>query len=185
MTERRESGWVAGRYLTRAGARPPHRVIGVLGNGTEVRSLGCQPQGAARWCRIEMMTDMRERGWVNARFLAEPDGQAAAQPGRSRSQRIRFRPGTSGTEFPDSLSPGARVSYVLGAQNGQMLTVELPGAGAGLVYRIVNPDGSPLLEDMRASQVYRGQLWQSGDHRIEVINRGDRTEAYNVLLGIR
>ena len=39
-----------------------------------------------------------------------------------------------------------------------------------MFYQIFNPDGSFLLDQMGAAQEYRGQLWQSGDHVIEVIN---------------
>ncbi len=46
-------------------------MIGVLSNGTSVRNLGCQMQGNTRWCEIEMMTHMRERGWVAGRYLTE------------------------------------------------------------------------------------------------------------------
>ena len=54
----------------RSGPGPNYRIVGALGNGDTVRNLGCQDQGNSRWCEIEMMTDMRERGWVNARFLS-------------------------------------------------------------------------------------------------------------------
>lgn len=53
----------------RSGPGTANRVVGALGNGDTVRVLGCQNVGSARWCEIEMMTDMRERGWVNARYL--------------------------------------------------------------------------------------------------------------------
>lgn len=53
----------------RSGPGADYRIVGALGNGSQVRKLGCQHQGNSRWCEIEMMTDMRERGWVNARYL--------------------------------------------------------------------------------------------------------------------
>ncbi len=53
----------------RNGPGTGNRIVGALANGDSVRMLGCQGVGASRWCEIEMMTDMRERGWVNARFL--------------------------------------------------------------------------------------------------------------------
>jgi len=53
----------------RSGPGTNHRIVGALGNDDQVRNLGCKGQGNARWCQIEMMTDMRERGWVNARYL--------------------------------------------------------------------------------------------------------------------
>jgi len=54
----------------RSGPGTSHGIVGALGNGDQVRNLGCQGHGKARWCQIEMMTDMRERGWVNARYLS-------------------------------------------------------------------------------------------------------------------
>ncbi|WP_367877234.1 SH3 domain-containing protein [Marimonas sp. MJW-29] len=212
MTDMRERGWVAGRYLTLAGAAPApeagpvvrvtgvaandvlnvragpgtrYGVIGALPNGASVRNLGCQTQGAARWCQIEMMTDIRERGWVNARFLTGQAGQATQLPSLSRTQRIRFQPGASGTEFSDSLPAGATVTYLLGARNGQTLSVELAGAAPNLFYRIFNPDGRELLGAVNAGRFYRGQLWQSGDYRIEVMNRGGRSVSYTALIRVR
>jgi hypothetical protein len=56
-------------------------IVGALANGDTVRVLGCQDVGASRWCEIEMMTDMRERGWVNARFLSGGAASATPLPG--------------------------------------------------------------------------------------------------------
>jgi hypothetical protein len=53
----------------RSGPGTSHRIVGALGNGDRVRNLGCESHGDSSWCEIEMMTDMRERGWVNARYL--------------------------------------------------------------------------------------------------------------------
>jgi hypothetical protein len=53
----------------RSGPGTNHRIVGALGNGDQVRKLGCESHGNSSWCEIEMMTDMRERGWVNARYL--------------------------------------------------------------------------------------------------------------------
>ncbi|EPX84982.1 putative hypothetical Gifsy-1 prophage protein [Salipiger mucosus DSM 16094] len=55
----------------RAGPGTGNRIVGALANGDRVRRLRCETHGSSRWCEIEMMTDMRERGWVNARYLDE------------------------------------------------------------------------------------------------------------------
>ncbi len=211
MTDMRERGWVAGRFLTLAGAVPPsasgpvvtvtgvaandvlnvragpgtnHRIVGALGNGTQVRQLECQSRGQSRWCQIEMMTDMRERGWVNARFLTGQSGQVTQLPDMSRVERVRFAPGMTGTELTDQLPSGTSVTYLLGARNGQSFYFRLAASGPGMSWRLFNPDGT-LLDEGSPSRDYRGQLWQSGDHRIEVINSGGRPEAYNVIFGIQ
>jgi len=66
----RVTGISSGDLLNvRSGPSTNYRIIGKLGNGDRVRRLSCQMQGSSRWCEIEMMTDMRERGWVNERYL--------------------------------------------------------------------------------------------------------------------
>jgi len=210
MTDIRERGWVAGRYLTIAGAAPPpasgpvvmvtgvaandvlnvragpgtnHAIVGALGNRTQVRQLDCQSRGQSRWCQIEMMTDMRERGWVNARFLTGQSGQATQLPSASRITRVRFAPGSTGTEFTDQLASDTAVTYLLGARDGQNLYFRLAAGGTGLSWRLFNPDGT-LLDRGAPSKEYRGQLWQSGDHKIEVTNTGGGQVSFNVIFGV-
>jgi hypothetical protein len=62
----------------RSGPGTGNGIVGALANGDTVRVLGCEDVGASRWCEIEILTDMRERGWVNARFLT--GGAASATP---------------------------------------------------------------------------------------------------------
>lgn len=51
-------------------------------------------------------------------------------------------------------------------------------------YQIFNPDRSFLLDRIGAGTPYRGQLWQSGAHVIEIINRGTGSARYSVTFGI-
>ena len=165
----------------RSGPGTNYRIIGALGNGDRVRRLRCQTNGRTTWCEIEMLTDMRERGWVSARFLTQ--GVASQLPSASRMERVTFAAGTTGTEFTDQLGPGTTVTYLLGARNGQSLYFRLAANGPNLSYKIYNPDGSVLLDEMGPAQEYRGQLWQSGDHKIEVINSGPGRQSFNVIFG--
>jgi len=131
-----------------------------------------------------MMTDMRERGWVNARFLSESGAVATQLPSGHRHERLTFSPGADGTEFGGDLGPNMTVSYSLNARNGQFLVFQLMG-DPSLRYRIFNPDKTELLGWVPAGQVYRGQLWQSGDHVIEVENRSSRLEYFSAVVGIQ
>jgi hypothetical protein len=97
---------------------------------------------------------------------------------------VQFAAGTNGTEFTDQLGPGTSVTYVLGARNGQDLYFRLAANRSGLSWRLFNPDGS-LLDEASSDREYRGQLWQSGDHRIEVSNSGGRPQSFNVIFGIQ
>jgi hypothetical protein len=111
--------------------------------------------------------------------------QASSPEPSTSTQRIRFQRGESGAELTGTLSPGSSARYVLGAKNGQDLYVRVaPRGGAPLEYQIFNPDDSFLLDQISANREYRGQLWQSGDHVVEVINRGNSTASYSLIVGI-
>lgn len=113
---------------------------------------------------------------------AMDDGEGAL--GSSTQQRVQFQRGTSGAELTGSLGPGGTAQYILGAQNEQFLYVRVAPRNGALDYVIRNPDGSELLGLMTADREYRGQLWQTGDHVVEVINRGGETIDFNVIFGI-
>jgi hypothetical protein len=98
--------------------------------------------------------------------------------------RVQFAAGTNGAELTGALAPGESRRYMLGARNGQDLYVRVAAQGPDMYYQIFNPDRSFLLEQMTSGQEYRGQLWQSGDHVIEVINRGSSNIPYNVIFRI-
>ncbi len=110
-------------------------------------------------------------------------GSGNAEP-TTNTQQVRFKPGTSGTEITASLSSGSSTRYVLGAKDGQFLYVRVAPKSGSLGYLIYNPDGSALLDFMTPDKEYRGQLWQSGDHVIEVVNNGSTDASYNVIFGI-
>lgn len=96
-------------------------------------------------------------GWAAAEYLVPASGPAAAvdhmAPSAPHSQavRVRFAPGTSGTEEGGPLSPGSTMRYVLGAQNGQMLEVSVSGIESAIDYRIIMPNGHVLLDEVKAS----------------------------------
>ena len=97
---------------------------------------------------------------------------------------VRFAAGSSTTEIDGGLTPGSSVRYVLGARNGQFLDVSVAPQGDGITYQIFNPDGSFLLDQISSDTPYRGQLWQNGDHVVEVINTGSQDTAYTVRFAI-
>lgn len=113
-------------------------------------------------------------------------GGSAGSPGMGQTDivRVQFPAGSSGTELSDNLAPGASRRYVLGARDGQFLYTRVAPWNGNLDYQIFNPDNSFLLDMIPARQEYRGQLWQSGDHVIEVINRSNQVVSYNVIFGI-
>lgn len=67
----------------RAGPSTDNAILGQIENGAQLRNLGCQGQGQARWCQIES-ADGRLRGWVSARFIAEGAAPNTAQSPQQR-----------------------------------------------------------------------------------------------------
>ncbi len=179
----------------RAAPSPRARIVGALPNGARVRDLGCRTLGRSRWCRVGLLDEMGGEGWANARYLAATGAGAAPRPparppgpgvGGSTTERVRFPAGQTGVEFRRRLAPGASTRYVLNARNGQVLYARVAHRdGPRLDFQIFNPDGTFLLTMIPTDREYRGQLWQSGDHVVEVINRRGNWADYNVIFGIR
>lgn len=108
-------------------------------------------------------------------------GGSGGEPATS-TERVRFDPGTTGAEITAMLTPGSSARYVVRARERQDPYVRVVPRGPGIFYQVCNPDGSFLLEQMTPDREYRGSLWQSGHHVIEVINRGSNTTSYNLIL---
>jgi hypothetical protein len=104
----------------------------------------------------------------------------SGEEGMSSTERVKFPAGASGVNFDAHLTPGSSVRYLLNAADGQFLNVEVLPQGPGISYQIFNPDGSFLLDMVSARTPYRGQLWQTGDHAVEVINRGHRDVTFTI-----
>ena len=115
---------------------------------------------------------------------ADDAGGAMAGASGSGDKRVYFEAGTSGAELTDSLLPQESRRYILGANAGQTLYVRVAANGPDMTFVIYNPDGSVLLEETSAAQEYRGELWQAGDHVIEVYNMANGAQSYNVIFGI-
>lgn len=165
--------------------------VAKLPRGMVVENLGCTEAEGRTWCHV---ADGDASGWAAGEFLVEAGGPIRAPRATPVSQnaapshtveRVHFARGQSGTEFTDELNAGESRRYVLGAQNGQNLYFRLAANGSGMTYVIYNPDGSVLLDEMGAAQEYNGQLWQSGDHIIEVYNTSSGAQSFNVIFGIR
>lgn len=164
-------------------------VVTRLSNGQNVRNLGCRMSEGGRWCRIATLADPGFEGWASGDFLIEGTGAAAQVPasvpsGAGKDQRISFASGSTGVELTGSLSPGDTQRYVIGARSGQDLYVRVAPQGQPISYQIFNPDRTFLLDQMTSDREYRGELWQSGDHIVEVINRTNGPAGYNIIIGI-
>jgi hypothetical protein len=111
---------------------------------------------------------------------------AAAATGEPETvtEVVRFPAGSVGTDLSGSLAPGSSIRYVLGAASGQMMDVAFYDTDPAIDYQIFLPDGSFLLDLVSNTQRYGGQLFVTGDHVIEVINRGGSSASYFMTVAI-
>lgn len=139
---------------------------------------------------LVMLEDAGGTVWRCIAYKDGTIGELAVQEGgmpdkpTTDTRQVRFEAGTTGTQVSGSLTPGSSTRFVLGASEGQFLDVRLTPQSGSLGYLIFNPDGSALLDFMTPDKAYRGQLWQSGDHVIEVVNNGSSDASYMVEFEI-
>lgn len=120
---------------------------------------------------------------VVSRFEAYDDLDAAAlledvadQPG----QQVQFDPGTSGTTLENSVIRGERDLYILGAQGGQIMTLDLYALEDNAVFDVISPDGSLLVRESTYEEM---TLPQTGDYQIIVGGtRGNATYSLDVAI---
>lgn len=113
--------------------------------------MRCQAAGKARWCEIEILSDMRERGWVNARYLTA--GSATHLPGDA------LVPGTgynaTGQIRCTNLPGNAMFDCTFGVQrkgNGDAtLVVTFPTGNTRI---IIFAGGQPVRSDVAAALRY-------------------------------
>ena len=99
-------------------------------------------------------------------------------------EQVQFEKGASSATLTRSIEAGGAFQFLLGANEGQFLTVRVAPQSGSMYYVIRNPDGSVLLDGTDAATEYRGQLWQSGDHVVEVVNQSSETLTYDIVFGI-
>lgn len=185
---------VNGTLNIRSAPSTSGQVVARLPNGMIVENRGCRDNEGRTWCEV---ADGDASGWAAIEFLipsadgentatAEDGGGAMAGSGgpSSDTEVVRFGAGRTGTDLSGQLTPGSSKTYVLGAANGQTLYVEFWTTDPAIEYQIFLPNGRTLLDVMPNTQRYEGSLFVSGDHRIEVINRGNATSSYNMSVTI-
>ncbi len=162
-----------------------------LRRGMIVRNLGCAEDMGRMWCQVPIApNDGASIGWVAMDFLLPADGpgetvdHATQNEPTTKSIRVHFNPGATADLESGQLSSGNSVRYVLGAKNGQTLEVSFDQADPGLEYRIIMPNGHVLLDPVATTLPYQGQLYMSGDHMVEIINRGHHKASYAVYVQV-
>ncbi|WP_245972068.1 SH3 domain-containing protein [Rhodovulum iodosum] len=181
---------VTGSLNVRQAPSTSATIVARLPSGMRVENRGCLDNEGRTWCEI---ADGDASGWAVVDFLmpasgasgentATADDGGGAMAGALPSDiptvtgdvRVQFAPGTSGARYINRLGSGQAVTYVLNARDGQFLTVDLQGETRNLDYIIYVPSGNILDQASQSSFRYYGQLYQSGDHRVEVFYNGNQ-----------
>lgn len=110
-----------------------------------------------------------------------------------RTVRVQFASGTTGATITDRITGRESVNYVLGARDGQFLTVSLRPDNQSADFNVYIPGRGPGDEALFSSDAggreYRGQLYVSGDHTVSVfLNRNaarqGETANYDIVFEI-
>ena len=142
--------------------------------------------GGGRDLQVSYTGPNRANGVCTVREASAGGAATAGAAGATSMERVQFARGAVSARMSATNLPGQSIHYVLGARNGQTLFVEFATDSTDLTYRITNPDGSSLLDEIGTRQPYQGQLWQSGEHVVEVINRSAlRNAAFDVRFTIQ
>lgn len=181
-----ECGSMAREYFGSNNARTAMQYNGARVDGTETigGDIYLSRRSAYIACSFANGGDLMTEFFVDGRDHSDFIRADSGSDGGTQTVRVQFSSGASSAELTGSVPPGGSIRFVLGARNGQFLYTRVAPRSGRLEYEIFNPDGTLLLDLISASREYRGQLWQSGDHVIEVVNRGGRTVDYNVIFGI-
>lgn len=129
---------------------------------------------------------------VSAGLALASFGAAAAD--ETRTVRVQFERGTSGATITDRITGYESVNYILGAREGQFLTVSLRPDNQSTGFNIYVPGKGPGDEALYNSDTgggyeYYGQLYLTGDHTVSVFlnrnaARGGQTANYDIVFEI-
>ena len=117
----------------------------------------------------------------------------AALASDTRTVQVHFPHGATGTTITDKITGYESVSYVLGAREGQFLTVSMRPDNQSADFNIYIPGKGPgddaLFSSEAGDREYEGQLYVSGDHTVSVfLNRNaarqGQTANYDITFEI-
>ncbi|NJN21662.1 MAG: hypothetical protein HC812_11385 [Leptolyngbya sp. RL_3_1] len=95
-------------------------------------------------------------------------------------ERVQFAPGTSGTTLENAVIRGERDLYLLGAQGGQLMTLDLYALEDNAVFDLVSPSGLLLAQESTFEAI---ALPETGDYQIIVGGtRGNATYSLDVAI---
>src|SRR5580704_11696189 len=95
--------------------------------------------------------------------------QALAQGGKAEPNRIEFKPGASSASLSDKIRGDVEAEYVLAAQAGQEIILELDASSRNLVAPTVSgPDNQPVLLDRDRTRRWHARVEKGGDYMVVI-----------------
>ena len=148
------------------------------GSVAENQYEGTLPESGDYKVRVYLMRSAArrsEKANYRLEMIVSGGGQAAptkpSEP-ETRTERVQFKHGETKDIVSGRLHGGESTRYLLRAREGQFLTVSLLPNDAQTHFNIFVPGGKMLYESTGAGNQYRGQLYLSGDHVVEVYDLG-------------
>jgi hypothetical protein len=101
--------------------------------------------------------------------------------GGTAIRRISFPPGTDNLTITDDIGPGETHRWIAAAAAGQTMQVSLQSSDFEVFFNIYGPDGALGGERRNAGP---GELTESGDYIIDVMNTGGSSSTYTLTVVI-
>jgi uncharacterized protein YgiM (DUF1202 family) len=155
----------------RSGPGLTYNISGQLNGGQQVKLLG--RNSATDWLKVEWgglpgMGMPTYTGWVMARYIrsSTPIYNLPVLGDQPSARRIQFAPGSSGATLWSSLPPNGLDTYVLTAQAGQTMTVNVIPASGQALFSISGANGEVLKSAGAGSMSWSGVLPLAQDYFI-------------------
>ncbi len=103
-------------------------------------------------------------------------------PGQPGNQRIRFATGATSASVNGEVDGNTYQGYLLEAQAGQLMRVNLISSGSPVYLTVVSPGGSPLARAQAGAQSFYGTLPESGDYTLQVSAPAGTPTTYYTLI---
>lgn len=173
----------------RSGPSLNNSVSGHLNGGQSVKLLG--RNNSADWLKVEWggypgMGMPTYTGWVMARYIrtSTPISSLPVINDQPAVRRIQFSPGSSGAALWGALPPNGTETYVLTAQAGQTMTVNvIPFSGQALL-SISGANGEVLKSAGVGSTSWSGVLSLTQDYFIGVSSAAGSAMDYTLQVTI-
>lgn len=128
------------------------------------------------------------RMFVAASMATAMFAASALAQGPSRNERIQFSRGANSSSIRATIRGSESVDYIIGARQGQTLTVSMRTTNRSAYFNVLPPRGDTgIFNGSLNGSRYRGELPQGGDYRIRVYlmrNAARRNEQASFTLDV-